>query len=187
MQELDDVSTLIAFIYGLSACALFVVGIPQGLAYMRHGWGFHDLQVFRLKTSLISNSFACFLLWRAVVYIDFAWYDQRIMGTLGGRWPIELAIGLAVLVAALYAAGLYLYYQRLRNPDDATRGAATHLRQAQVDRMEAIGADTNARLRRSAIGDAEQQIVNKTQADEIQATGEDSLERLRREHIGDEP
>lgn len=59
--------------------------------------------------------------------------------------------------------------------------------QQQQDRIERVSLDTNRRLQRSAIGDAEQQLVNKDQADEIQATGEAALDRLKREGIGDEP
>ncbi len=54
-----------------------------------------------------------------MVYVDFAWFGQSVMGTLGVRWPVELSIALAVLFAATYTAGLYLYYQRLRIPDVA--------------------------------------------------------------------
>lgn len=114
-SQTDIASIMIAGLYLLSAVSLLTVGIPQAYIYARLGLGFFDLQVFRLKTGLLSISFALFLMWRAVVYTDYAFFDQRIMGTLGIRWPIEMLIASLVAIASLYTAGLYLYYRR-RHP-----------------------------------------------------------------------
>lgn len=61
----------------------------------------------------------------------------------------------------------------------ALRARAATDDQAQRDRMEATGLDTNARLRRGDIGREGAALVNREQADEIQATGEDTNERVR--------
>ncbi len=107
----DTASVVIAVFYVLSALLLFRVGIPQTWAWVRLGVGFSKLQPFRLKTGLLSNSFGLFLIWRAVVYLDYAFYDQHIMGVLGARWPIELGISAMVLISSGYTAGLYIMTQ----------------------------------------------------------------------------
>ncbi len=110
-STVDTASVVIAVFYVLSAVLLMIVGVPQTWQWARYHGGFTGLQPFRLKTGLLSNSFALFLGWRALVYLDFALYDQHIMGVLGARWPIELAISVAVLVASGYTAGLYVMVQ----------------------------------------------------------------------------
>ena len=143
--SVDTASVVIAVFYVLSALLLFGVGIPQASAWVRLGGGFDGLQPFRLKTGLLSNAFGLFLVWRAVVYLDYALYDQQIMGVLGARWPIELVISALVLLASGYTTVLYVMV-RTR----ADERAGSH---AQADRMEATGLraleygrDTNARV-----------------------------------------
>jgi hypothetical protein len=108
--------------------------------------------------------------------------EESANATLSVQTYLAIAVqGSIVVTAALLTASAWqlISRQRLAASLRAKSKRPESEAQAQRDRMEATGRDTNLRLRRSAIGDSERAIVDKAQADEIQATGDDSNRILR--------
>lgn len=101
------------------------------------------------------------------------------------NFAVAVSIAVTTLVLLGAAWGLRtrtLLAESLRRRTDSQQVVA----QAQQDRIEATGQDTNDRIRSGDIGRDENAVVSTRQATRIEATGEESLGRLRREGIGDD-
>lgn len=113
MSDVADVAAaLVSVLYVTSAITLCVVGLPQLLALLRgqlRGWPYQD---FRLMTAWVFLATAVALVWRGIVYADFAYADQLWLGTIQTRWPIEVAVAVFAQSGYGYAAGLYIRYRR---------------------------------------------------------------------------
>ena len=104
---------------------------------------------------------------------------------------LSLALYMSILIAFLMLTGSLWQLGSRHALATALRSRGAHAvdqaaRQAQSDRMEATGVDTNNMLRRGDIGRGQKAAVDREQATRIETTGEETADRLRRDGIGGE-
>lgn len=107
---------MIALFYAVSAVAVSSVGVPQTAALWRRRHEPDGLQRFRALWVLLMGSLCLGMVYRAAVWIDLAAFDQAWMGPIARRWPLEVAISWLVMLASLFAAGLYWVTRKEHRP-----------------------------------------------------------------------
>ena len=107
---------VIALFYAVSAVAVSSVGIPQTLSLWKRRHDHDGLQRFRALWVLLMGALCMGTLYRAAVWVDLAVFDQWWMGPIAQRWPIEVAISWMVMLASLFAAGLYWVTRKDQRP-----------------------------------------------------------------------
>lgn len=103
----DDVGVVIVMALGLAALCALSVAIPQAVLLVRLARKGEGIALWTLKTVLWTGSLGLALGWRFLVWVDFTQMDQRVLGTIDQRWPVEATLTMLVAAACIYAAGLY--------------------------------------------------------------------------------
>lgn len=103
----DDVGAVIVIALGLGAFCALSVAIPQAILLVRLIRNGEGMALWTLKTVLWTGSLGLALGWRFLVWADYTQFDQRVLGTIDQRWPVEATLTMLVAAACIYAAGLY--------------------------------------------------------------------------------
>lgn len=110
-EQAIDLTTLI---WGVAAVAALVIAVPQSALLARttppsrrdRNWW------FRLMSTLLFGALGIAMLRNVVVWADLAYFDQRVLGPIARRWPLDLGLAVAICVACVLAAWLYVKTQR---------------------------------------------------------------------------
>lgn len=103
----DSGAAVIAFAFGVASLCAWSVAVPQAVLLVRLLRIGDDIAVFTLKTVLWTSSLGIAMGWRSLVFLDFAFADQRYLGAIDQRWGIEAGMATYIAVAVVYAAVLY--------------------------------------------------------------------------------
>lgn len=103
----DSWAAVIALAFGIAALCAWSVAIPQAVLLARLLAIGDSIVPFTLKTVLWTSSIGIAMGWRCLVFLDWAFFDQRHLGTIGQRWGVEAAMALYIVLAVFYSAALY--------------------------------------------------------------------------------
>ena len=103
----DSWAAFIAVAFGIAALCAWSVAVPQAILLLRLVAIGDDIVPFTLKTVLWTSALGIAMGWRCLVFLDWAFFDQRHLGTIGQRWGIEAAMALYIVLSVLYATALY--------------------------------------------------------------------------------
>lgn len=98
-------SIVIAF--GIASIAALTVAIPQTALLVRLLRAGNSIAPYTLKTVAWTGTIGVAFAWRCLVFIDFTYFDQRYLGTIDDRWPIESIMAFGLTAAVIYGAALY--------------------------------------------------------------------------------
>lgn len=112
-EDAVDVTTMV---WGVAALAALMVAIPQSLLLVRMRNRQDRLWPFRVMSTLLFGSLGIAMGRNVLVWADLAYFDQRYMGPIARRWPLDMAIALLIMVACLWAALLYVRVQNEVTP-----------------------------------------------------------------------
>jgi hypothetical protein len=109
-----DSEAIIAILYTVTAVFALLMGIPQTVKFVRLGirrfrFGYDDgNQWMRLFTVLVTMGLLGGVsTWRALLWIDFAFFGQQLLGAQGQRLPAEMVLATLFACTSVYAYGLY--------------------------------------------------------------------------------
>lgn len=111
--EALDVTTLV---WGVAALAALSIAIPQAIMLIRLRNVRDSLWPFRVMSVLLFGALGVAMTRNVAVWADVAYFDQRYLGPIAVRWPLDLGIALTIMLACLWAAGLYSKVQREERP-----------------------------------------------------------------------
>lgn len=112
----ESAEGVIALLYAVSAVCVSSIGIPQTVSLYRRRNLKDGLQPFRFLWVLLMGALCVGMSYRALVWIDLALFDQRFMGPIAIRWPVEVVIAWLITAASIFSAALYWRTRRDERP-----------------------------------------------------------------------
>lgn len=112
-DEAIDVTTLL---WAVASIAALSIAVPQATLLARTAVHRDPLWWFRLKTTLLFGSLGVAMIRNVLVWADLAWFDQRYLGPITHRWPLDLGLALCITAACVLAAVLYVQVQHEVRP-----------------------------------------------------------------------
>jgi len=107
----DDAVALTTLCWAVASTASFTIAVPQLWLLLRTSIHRDSLWWFRLKTTLLFSSLGIAMVRNVAVWADFAFFEQHYLGAIDRRWPLDLALALAITVACVFSAILFIYTQ----------------------------------------------------------------------------
>lgn len=105
MPEKVLLSIVIAF--AIASLAAISVAVPQSILLVRLLAARDAIAPYTLQTVAWTSTIGVSFAWRCAVFVDFTYFDQRYLGTIEDRWPIESIMAFALTAAVIYGAVLY--------------------------------------------------------------------------------
>jgi hypothetical protein len=103
----DEIAALVILLFAETAIAAFSVAIPQTILLIRLIVERAVIAAYTLKTAGAFGSIGLVLAYRVAVFVDFTYFEQRILGPISARWGLELALSIILSIAINYVAALY--------------------------------------------------------------------------------
>jgi hypothetical protein len=103
----DEGLAVTTIFWGLAAIASLSIAVPQSVLLCRTTLRRDDLWRFRVKTVLLFGGLALANLRNLAVWVDYAFSDQRYLGGIEQRWPLDLAVAVILMAACTLAAVLF--------------------------------------------------------------------------------
>lgn len=97
--------------WAVCAIAALIVAVPQSILLVRTAPDRDDLWWFRLKSSLVFGSLGLAMIRNVAIWADYVFFDQRYLGMIEQRWPLDLALSVLIMAGCILAAVLYIQTQ----------------------------------------------------------------------------
>lgn len=112
----DEALALTTAFWGAAAAAALIIAVPQAILLVRTALRRDPLWWFRLKTTLLFGSLGAAMARNVAVWADFTFFDQRYLGGIAQRWPADMVLSAAIMLACVLAAVLYVRTQHEVRP-----------------------------------------------------------------------
>lgn len=104
----DDVAFWVVVAFAVGGLASLSVAVPITVVlYRLFRTGDDEYWPYTVKTFLWTSALGVVLLYRALVFFDYAYADQYYLGPIDHRWGFEAAFAVYLVIAPIYAASLY--------------------------------------------------------------------------------
>lgn len=113
---LDSGVEVTTVLWAVATVAALIIAVPQTWLLIRTATHRDGLWWFRLKTSLLFGSLALSMLRNMAVWADYAFFEQRYLGTIAQRWTFDLGVAFLITAACCLAATLFIRVQHEVKP-----------------------------------------------------------------------
>jgi hypothetical protein len=107
----EDAVDITTIVWGIAAVAALSIAVPQAVLLIRLRRLHDRLWPFRVMSALLFGSLGVAMGRNVLAWADLAYFDQRYLGPIARRWPLDLAVAMLIMLACVWAALLYVRVQ----------------------------------------------------------------------------
>lgn len=112
-EQAVDLTTLL---WALAAIPSLGIALAQAYLLVKMRRARDRLWQYRVMGTLLFGSLGVAMGRNVVVWADLAFFEQRLLGPIAVRWPLDLALAFLIMLACLWSGALYVREQRERHP-----------------------------------------------------------------------